>query len=58
MFCGVHACAAAPETKAKPPFCPVLRQEVELMNAEKRHVPDEHIHRIAVESAPTEAAEY
>jgi uncharacterized metal-binding protein len=57
-FCGVRACAAAPESKAKPPFCPAPRQEAELMNAEKRYFSDDHIHRIAVESARTEAAGY
>jgi uncharacterized metal-binding protein len=57
-FCGMRACAAAPESKAKPPFCPVPRQEAELMNAEKRYFSDDHIHRIAVESARTEAAGY
>jgi uncharacterized metal-binding protein len=57
-FCGVRACAAAPESKAKPPFCPAPRQEVELMNAEKCYFSDDHIRRIAVESARIEAAGY
>ena len=57
-FCGMRACAAAPESKAKPPFCPAPRQEAELMNAEKCYFSDDHIRRIAVESARTEAAGY
>jgi uncharacterized metal-binding protein len=57
-FCGVRACAAAPESKARPPFCPVPQQESELVNAEKRYSSDELSHRIAVESARTEAAGY
>ncbi len=57
-FCGVRACAAAPKSKAKPPFCPAPRQEVELMTAEKCYFSDDFIRRIAVESARTEAAGY
>ena len=57
-FCGVRACAAAPESKVKPPFCPASRQEVELMNAEKCYFTDDHLRRIAMESARTEAAGY
>ena len=57
-FCGVRACAAAPETKTKPPFCPAPRQEAELTAVEKRYSSDEQIHRLAVESARTEAAGY
>jgi uncharacterized metal-binding protein len=57
-FCGLRACAAAPGSKAEPPFCPAPRQEAELMKAEKRYFSDDHIHRIAVESARTEAAGY
>jgi uncharacterized metal-binding protein len=57
-FCGVRACAAAPESKTKPPFCPGPRQEEELRIAEKSYFSDDHIHRIAVESARTEAAGY
>jgi hypothetical protein len=26
-FCGFRACSTAPEIKAKPPYCPALRQE-------------------------------
>jgi len=57
-FCGVRACAAAPESQAKPPFCPAPREKAELMNAEKCYFSDDHIRRIAVESARTEAAGY
>ncbi len=57
-FCSVRACAAAPETKTKPPFCPAPRQEAELMEVEKRYSSDERIHRLALESARTEAAGY
>jgi uncharacterized metal-binding protein len=57
-FCGVRACAAAPETKTTPPFCPVPRQEAELAAVEQRYSCDPQVHRIAVESARTEAAGY
>jgi uncharacterized metal-binding protein len=57
-FCGMRACAAAPESQAIPPFCPVPRQEAELMKAESRYFSDDHIRLIAVESARTEAAGY
>ncbi len=57
-FCGARACAAAPEGKDKPPFCPAPRQEAELLKAENRYISDDHIRRIAVESARTEAAGY
>jgi uncharacterized metal-binding protein len=57
-FCGVRACAAAPASKTRPPFCPAPRQEAELTEAEKRYSSDDQIHRIAVESARTEAAGY
>ncbi len=57
-FCGVRACAAAPESKEQPPFCPVPRQDAELMKAESRYFSDDHIRRIAVEAARTEAAGY
>jgi uncharacterized metal-binding protein len=57
-FCGVRACAAEPDSKARPPFCPGPRQEDELRTAEQSYFSDDHIRLIAVESARTEAAGY
>ena len=57
-FCGLRACAAAPESKTKPQFCPAPRLEAALMDAEKQYSANDYIHRIAIESARTESAGY
>lgn len=57
-FCGVRACSAVPKSRVEPPFCPAPRQEAALAEIEQRYISDDLIHRIAVESARTEAAGY
>ena len=57
-FCGAHACAAAPQSKAMPPFCPMPAQEAELKRVEDRYSSDPEMRRLAAEAARTEAAGY
>jgi len=58
VLCGVKACAAEPETKKPPSFCPMPVEVEVLQEVERVYLEQEEIRRLAVESARTEAAGY
>ena len=56
--CRVAACTAAPGTKPAPKFCPMPAEAELLGEVRGRYLEDGDLHRMAVESARTEAAGY
>jgi uncharacterized metal-binding protein len=56
--CRVAACTAAPGTKATPKFCPMPAEPELLGEVRSKYLQDADLHRMAVESARTEAAGY
>jgi len=56
--CGAKACAAGPEAKAFPSFCPMAAECEELSAVEQTYMNDEQVRKFARESARTEAAGY
>ena len=58
VLCGVKACAAEPETKSPPAFCPIYAEPELLAEVERLYLSDATLRRMAMESARTEAAGY
>ena len=56
--CRVAACTVAPGTKAMPKFCPMPAEPELLGEVRSKYLQDADLHRMAVESARTEAAGY
>ena len=56
--CRVAACTAAPGTKPAPKFCPMPVQAELLGEVRDRYLEETDLHKMAVESARTEAAGY
>ena len=56
--CRVAACTVAPGTKATPKFCPMPAEPELLGEVRSRYLQEPDLHRMAVESARTEAAGY
>lgn len=56
--CGVKACDAEPGVKTTPRFCAMLAEPELLDEVERTYLADASLHRMAVESARTEAAGY
>ena len=57
-LCGVKACSAEPGAKDPPPFCPMTDDAELLEDVERAYTENEEVHRLALESARTEAAGY
>jgi uncharacterized metal-binding protein len=57
-LCGVKACAAEPDTKQPPAFCPMPVEAELLEEVERAYLEREDLRRLAIESARTEAAGY
>lgn len=57
-ICGVRACAAEPNTKDFPPFCPMPVEKELLDEVERAYMEDEGLRRLAQASARTESAGY
>jgi uncharacterized metal-binding protein len=58
VLCGVKACAAEPDAKTPPDFCPMTAEPELLAAVEQEYVVREDLRRLAQESARTEAAGY
>jgi uncharacterized metal-binding protein len=58
VLCGVKACTAEPDTKTHPPFCPMSAEAELLAEVERTYLTRDHVRRLALESARTEAAGY
>jgi len=58
VLCGVKACAAEPDTKKPPAFCPMPVEAELLQEVERAYLEQEDLRKLAVESARTEAAGY
>ncbi len=58
VLCGVTACAAEPEAKRPPAFCPMPAEAELLHEVERAYLEREDLRKLAVESARTEAAGY
>ena len=56
--CRVAACTSAPGTKPTPKFCPMPAEPELLGEVRNRYLQEPDLHRMAVESARTEAAGY
>ncbi len=56
--CGAKACAAGPDAKGFPSFCPMIGSCEELVAVEQKYMSDEEVRTLARESARTEAAGY
>ena len=56
--CGLKACTTGPAAERFPPFCPMPVEEELLREIERAYRTDPDLHRLAVESARTEAAGY
>jgi uncharacterized metal-binding protein len=57
-ICGMRACDAKPGAKKNPAFCPMLVEDDLLERVEGTYHEKEDLHRLALESARTEAAGY
>ncbi len=57
-LCGTKACAAEPDTKTPPAFCPMPAEGELLAEVEQAYLTREDLRRLALESARTEAAGY
>jgi uncharacterized metal-binding protein len=58
VLCGVKACAAEPDTKKPPAFCPMPVEAELLQEVECAYLEQADLRKLAVESARTEAAGY
>jgi uncharacterized metal-binding protein len=57
-ICGVKACASEPGMKTTPSFCPMPEETALLGQVENTYREQDDIHKLALESARTEAAGY
>jgi uncharacterized metal-binding protein len=57
-LCGTQACGAEPGARKNPPFCPMPGEVDLLEQVEEIYHTQEDLHRLALESARTEAAGY
>lgn len=58
VLCGVKACAAEPDAKKPPTFCPMPVEAELFEEVERAYLEREDLRRLALESARTEAAGY